>query len=207
VAAPLSGRVLGGARVIALDLLWLRAELRRQQGYTLELPALYRTIAALDPANPRVWEFHADVLLANLPLASAGEADGGWRFAREGLELLLDGRRANPDNERLAFTLAYHLAETVSDRRPAIWRTRVAETFGKDPLQWADALLRQFHRRPDHTGRTDALLAIVLDRRAAEAQGAEAAALRSEADRLRTHLRTAHGMDLQPERPLQDHDR
>jgi len=191
---------------VALDLLWLRAELRRQQGYTLELPALYRSITALDPQNPRAWEFHAEVLLSNLPLAAAGDPDGGWRYARQGLQLLVQGRHHNPDAEGLAFVQAMHLARAVSDERPADWRDRIRESFDRDALEWATSILRPFNGRPGHAGRTCALLAMVLDRRSAETDGPAAAAFSAEAVRLRTHLRVGHQMDLDTDEPLLEHD-
>lgn len=194
--ATRAGLVLGGARAVALDLLWLQTELRRQQGYTLELPARYRAITALDPRNARAFEHHADVLLGNLPLAAAGDPEAGWRFAREGFELLQTGRAANPDDEGLARALAYHLWWCTAGERPPEWRARVREAFGRDPLEWAGALAREWHARPDHHGLTDAVLVLVCDARADELDGPEAEALRAEAGRLRAHIRTAHGMDL-----------
>ena len=194
--ASRAGLVLGGARVVALDLLWLETELRRQQGYTLELPARYRAITALDPRNARAYEHHADVLLGNLPLAMAGDPEAGWQFVRQGFELLEAGRAANPDDEGLARALAYHLWWCTAGERPPEWRARLRDAFGRDPLEWAAALAREWHARPDHHGLTDAVLVLVCEARAAELAGPEAEALRAEAERLREHLRTAHRMDL-----------
>lgn len=186
-----AGILLGGARTVAVDLLWLRADLRRSQGYTLELPALYHVIAQLDPKNALAWEYHAEVLLANLPLTAEGDADGGWRFVRQGLQLLQLGLAHNPGHEPLTFQLAMHAARIVSER-PGAWRARAADTLGADPLQFAVDQLTPVVQRPNHLPRTAILLKIVLTRLADEAdaagRAADAAGLRARAAALQADL-------------------
>lgn len=186
-----AGLVLGGAQTVAVDLLWLRADLRRTQGHTLELPALYSLIAELDPKNPLAWEYHAEVLLANLPLTAEGDADGGWRFVQQGIQLLQRGLEYNPGDEALTFQLAMHAARIVSER-PGSWRTQAAEVLGADPMQFAAAQLTPVVERPDHQPRTAILLKIVLTRLADEADArgdtATAAGLRARATAIQADL-------------------
>jgi hypothetical protein len=174
------GLMLGGARTVAVDLLWLRADLRRAQGHTLELPK-----------NPLAWEYHAEVLIANLPLTAADEPDGGWRYLREGLELLQRGRLHHPDNERLTFSLALHASRIVSER-PAAWRARAAEVFGNDPLIAAAAMLAPFATDERFEPRDAILLKIILTRLAQDAEALdrpdEAAALRAKVAALQAKL-------------------
>jgi len=142
------GLLLGGARTVAVDLLWLRADLRRTQGHTLELPALYSLIAELDPKNPLAWQFHADVLIANLPLTAAGDPDGGWRYYRAGLELLQRGLEHDPDSQALEFNLGLRLVHLVTDRPPE-WRQRATELLGADPAVSAAERLTAVWQRAD----------------------------------------------------------
>jgi hypothetical protein len=186
-----AGLILGGARTVVVDLLWLRADLRRTQGHTLELPALYNVIAELDPKNSLAWEYHADVLIANLPLTAAGEPDGGWRYFRSGLELLQRGLAHDPANQGLTYTLALH-ATRVATERPAEWRTQAGEVLGADPLEAAMVMLADAHARPGHEPRITILLKIVLGYMAVEASAAgrteEAALLRTTIAKLQAEL-------------------
>ncbi|MCI0341541.1 MAG: hypothetical protein L0216_10415 [Planctomycetales bacterium] len=201
--------LLGGARAVVLDLLWLRAEARRAEGRTLELPALLRTIAALSPRIERVWEFHADILALNLPLAAAGSPDQGAPFVVEGLRLLEEGLLWNPRSERLRRALAQHLLAACRTVRGPLLPARIAEAFGREPLAWAEALLREAASDPDHEPLTDAWRAVAL-RRIVERGGEEAARARDALESLIGHIREAHPRTydaLFSEQPAEDRGR
>ncbi len=183
--------VLGGARALVLDVLWLRAGARRAEGRTLELPALLRTIAALSPRIERVWEFHADTLALNLPLAASGDPERGARHVVEGLQLLLEGLRWNPGSERLRRALAHHLLAAGRPGRAPLVSVRISEAFGREPLAWAQALLREAASGPAHEPVTDVWWAVAL-RRTVERGGEEGARARVALERLLDHIRSAH---------------
>jgi hypothetical protein len=112
------GRSLGGWRILAVDVLFLRGEGLRKQGRTEELPAIYQSLLELDPGNEAVADMLAGEYVDNLlPTAPTPEARFAWW--REAWDVTLRALRAHPDSARLAFK-ASDLLLRVPDARPEL---------------------------------------------------------------------------------------
>ena len=79
--------LLGGFRGLAADWLWMRADSLQEEGKYFELAQLSAWIARLQPRSPGIWGYLAWNMAYNLS-ALAGDADGRWRWVREGVRLL-----------------------------------------------------------------------------------------------------------------------
>lgn len=112
------GRSLGGARVLALDALFLRAESLRLRGRAEELPALYQALVDLDPDNVAALDALAGELAENqLATAPGREAQAGWW--QQAWELVRHGLALHPESPTLAFRAA-DLLLRVPEQRPAL---------------------------------------------------------------------------------------
>jgi len=94
------GRSMGGARVFAIDAIFLRAEAQRRAGRVDEAAALYETALEMDPANEAATIFLVNVIADDL---MGQEPDpearlGWWRRARVLLETAL---RRHPESPSL----------------------------------------------------------------------------------------------------------
>ncbi len=116
------GRTLGGVRVLASDVLFLRADRLRAEGRYEEVPALYAAVQDLEPDNPAAADFLVAVqafdLLADAP-------DGRVRRARwdTAWDLLQRARARYPDDPSLMVREADLLLEVPTlhpDLVPAI---------------------------------------------------------------------------------------
>lgn len=112
------GRSLGGARVLAADALFLRAEALRRSGRLEELPALYQTLVELDPLNTDALEVLAGEL-AEQALPAAGTLAGRLAWWREAWSLLERGMRLNPGSAALAVRAA-DLLLRVPEEQPGL---------------------------------------------------------------------------------------
>jgi hypothetical protein len=122
---------MGGLRVVFIDALFLRAEALRAKGRFDEVPALYRTVLALDPGNAAAYDHLAAVTAYDvLPLATTLEDRIEWWNAA--YELVVEGLRANPGSARLLYR-QFDLFRTASLDRGL--RSAVAEWLpeGEDP--------------------------------------------------------------------------
>jgi len=90
------GRLLGGVltgsfRPLLLNYAWMRSDILYGEGRWDELQVLYRSMLALYPDNRRAREFLGWHLAFNLK-NEAFDPELGWRYAREGLEILMGTR-------------------------------------------------------------------------------------------------------------------
>lgn len=94
------GRSAGGLRVLASDVLFLRAEQLRREGRIEEVPALYESIMRLEPTNPAAVEFLAGIQGYDLVSTASDEKTrlGWWTSA---WDLLEGGRKLFPDDPSL----------------------------------------------------------------------------------------------------------
>jgi hypothetical protein len=87
------GRSMGGARVVLVDALFLRAEALRRRGRLEDLPTLYGTVLDLDPGNEAAFDHLASVYAFDLPVEAARPEDRaawwreGWDAVEKGLEI------------------------------------------------------------------------------------------------------------------------
>lgn len=112
------GRSLGGARVLAVDALFLRAEALRLRGRAEELPALYQALVDLDPDNVAALDALAGELAEN-QLATAPGAPAQAAWWQRAWELVQHGLAVHPDSPTLAFRAA-ELLLRVPEQRPAL---------------------------------------------------------------------------------------
>jgi hypothetical protein len=89
-----TGRLLGSVltgpfRPLLLTYLWIRSDILWGQGRRDELHQLYRVMVALYPNNEQAREFLGWLLAFNLKSEEENDALG-WRWAEEGLNILVD---------------------------------------------------------------------------------------------------------------------
>ncbi|MEN8148633.1 MAG: hypothetical protein ABFS86_02350 [Planctomycetota bacterium] len=99
--APMSAaRVpLGGFEPLAVSFLWTRALELEAAGGLSRAVANYRLITELSPHVGPAWALPAHVLVWTD--SECGDAERGWRWVREGLDLLDRGLALNPDDPYL----------------------------------------------------------------------------------------------------------
>ena len=110
------GQSMGGARVMAIDALFLRAEAQRKAGRIEDAAALYRTVLDLDPANEAATIFLVNVYVDEMiPLiADPEQRHVWWLQARDLLETALTRR---PDSAPLHARAAGILLDELQFRR------------------------------------------------------------------------------------------
>ena len=109
---------LGGARVLVVDALFLRAEALRMDGRADEVPPIYRRILELDPGSDAAIDFLADVEAHDL-LGLAPSPEARVRWWSEASDLVAQGLRKNPRSARLHWRAAELLLH-VPEREPAV---------------------------------------------------------------------------------------
>lgn len=95
------GRSLGGVRVLASDVLFLRADRLRAEGRLDEVPALYRAVQDLQPTDTAAADFLVALLAYDL-VADAPDAAVRWGHWERAWELLQHARARHPDDPSLA---------------------------------------------------------------------------------------------------------
>ena len=99
------GRSLGGLRVMASDVLFLRAEKLREEGRLEEVPALYEAVMDLEPDNPAAPEFLAATQGFDM-VADAPDAASRFRRWEDAWDLLERARSLHPDDPSLRLAAA-----------------------------------------------------------------------------------------------------
>lgn len=100
-------QTLGVFRGWAIDVLWLRALERRDQGALHESMQLAHWITKLQPYFPRVWNFQSWMLAFEMALDSR-DPDQRWIWVREAIDLLRGpALRANPLSSEIHHQLSY----------------------------------------------------------------------------------------------------
>ncbi len=112
------GRSLGGWRVVALDVLALRADGLRRQGRLEELPQLYEAMVELDPGNAAATEALADAIAEQVLPGTSTPALRRERWL-EAWGLLERGLAAHPDSALLAMRASGLLLD-VAEREPGL---------------------------------------------------------------------------------------
>jgi tetratricopeptide (TPR) repeat protein len=112
------GASMGGARVMLIDALFLRAEALRRAGRIEDAADLYRTVLELDPANQAailhlVGTYVDEILPQGVDLA---DRFAWWQAARA---LLLHALRLHPDAPRLHHRMAVLILD-AGDADPAL---------------------------------------------------------------------------------------
>lgn len=132
---------LGAFRGLLANALWLRATAQQEQGRYFEAVQLAEWIAALQPRQPRVWQFLAWNLAYNIAGCFTEPADR-WRWVQRGLELLRDRALViNPRAPELYAELAIFYQHKLGlDLDPAHRHYKA---------EWAAQMVRLLGRAPD----------------------------------------------------------
>src|SRR5262245_11501770 len=92
------GIAMGAFRGLFVNMLWIRANDRKQEGRYFDAVDLARTITRLQPRFPRVWAFHAWNLAYNISVAT-NTPEERWNWVSQGIRLLRDeGIPKNPSD-------------------------------------------------------------------------------------------------------------
>ncbi len=124
--------VLGPFRGLAVDVLWYRANQRKEQGKYFEANQLSQWITKLQPRFAQVWAFHAWNMAYNISVATH-TADERWDWVNKGIALLRDeGIPNNPRSVRLYRELGwifFHKLGQSSDEMHWYYKRRMAEEW------------------------------------------------------------------------------
>lgn len=137
------GRSAGGLRVLASDVLFLRAEQLRREGRIEEVPALYEAVMRLEPENPAAVEFLAGIQAYDL-VNGAPDAEARRRWWNAAWDLTEEGRRLFPDDPSLLLRQADLLLD-VPVRHPDVLAA-VAERVADAPQHGLGLLLEAARR-------------------------------------------------------------
>lgn len=92
------GIAMGAFRGLFVNILWMRANDRKNEGRFYDAVDLAKTITKLQPRFPRVWAFHAWNLAYNISVTTSTESER-WNWVQQGIRLLRDeGIQANPND-------------------------------------------------------------------------------------------------------------
>jgi hypothetical protein len=92
------GIAMGAFRGLFVNILWIRANDRKQEGRYYDAVDLAKTITRLQPRFPRVWAFHAWNLAYNISVAT-NTPEERWNWVSQGIRLLRDeGIPKNPND-------------------------------------------------------------------------------------------------------------
>jgi hypothetical protein len=106
-------QVLGWARGIIIDVVWIRMEALKQQGRFFELVQLADWACKLAPRIPEVWDIQSWNMAYNVSSQVDWLVDR-WAWVRSGIELLRDeGIPANPNAVDLYFSLAFMIQHKI----------------------------------------------------------------------------------------------
>lgn len=186
---------LGGARALAVNALWVRAEHRRLTQEFWDLPQLYRLIQACQPRLGEVFHYHALVLAFDAAAQERSEA-ARYEWNRMGLETIQRGLAHNPRADILHYGQAVILLArtTLGDERAfarRFQRDRPLNPQGLAPLAFARQTLSRARALNDHDPSIDHLSLTILAAMIRRAQG-DAAELRAEAADVAAHMAQRH---------------
>ncbi len=122
---------LGGARSIAAEVVWFRADRLQEEGRYVELAQLASTLAFLEPHTPEVWSYAAWNLAYNVSFMMPTHEDR-WRWVHAAIRLLRDrGLELNPREPELYRELAWMFELKIGtdlDSAAATYREKWRET-------------------------------------------------------------------------------
>jgi hypothetical protein len=161
-------RVSGGApplgvlNVLAVDLLWLRADGLYAEHRWPEMAAAYEMAGRIEPRLAAAFEFRGFHLAYNLASSAASEADRD-RWVLAGIDVFSQGLSRNPSSASLRSWLG-HALFARSERWPSLTEKLRAKR-GRDPWDEAADLLGSVAAESPDDGRAVIWLADVLEAR------------------------------------------
>lgn len=141
------GIAMGAFRGLFVNMLWMRANDRKNEGRYYDAVDLARTITKLQPRFPRVWVFHAWNLAYNISVAT-NTPEERWNWVNQGIRLLREeGIPKNPNEMMLYKELAWlhlHKVQGVMDDANPYYKRKFAEEWtavmGAPPRRTADSM-------------------------------------------------------------------
>lgn len=108
---------MGAFRGLVVDILWMRADILKQQGKFFDAKQLAEWITTLQPRFAAVWDFHAWNMAYNISVAIPNsQPEERWRWVRNGYELLRDRAiKLNPSSIILYRSLAWIFQHKIGD--------------------------------------------------------------------------------------------
>lgn len=106
---------LGTFRALAIDWAAIRAESMKNEGKVYEAMQLHKTICALAPRFPKVWQYAAWNMAYNISV-SQYTPEARWQWVQNGIKLLRDeGLKYNPRSVSLYKELAWIYWHKIGD--------------------------------------------------------------------------------------------
>jgi hypothetical protein len=108
---------MGAFRGLVVDILWMRADMLKQEGKFFDAKQLAEWITTLQPRFAAVWDFHAWNMAYNISVAIPNsQPEERWRWVRNGYELLRDRAiELNPNSIILYRSLAWIFQHKIGD--------------------------------------------------------------------------------------------
>lgn len=126
------GIAMGAFRGLFVNMLWMRANERKNEGRYYDAVDLARTITKLQPRFPRVWVFHAWNLAYNISVATNTPQER-WNWVNQGIRLLREEAIPKNPNELLLYReLAWihlHKVQGVMDDANAYYKRQFAKEW------------------------------------------------------------------------------
>lgn len=124
----------GPLRGLLINHLWMRIEELKQEGKFFEINELARTVTALQPRQPDVWQFHAWNMAYNVSVQTYTPEER-WDWVNKGIRLLREqGLVYNPKAVKLYRELTwifFHKFGQYSDDMHWYYKRRLAREWGE----------------------------------------------------------------------------
>jgi len=138
------GSAIGALRGIFVDVLWIRANIMKEDGLFYEANTLAELITKLQPRFASVWMFHGHNMAYNISVATHTQAER-WEWVKKGIDLLRrEALVYNPNNVDLYRELSYyflHKIEGVSDDAHLYYKRMLCDEWhnllGEPPADYA----------------------------------------------------------------------
>jgi len=141
---------MGVAGVLGADLVMLRAEALYEEGRWAEMRTAFEALGNLQPRLASAWEYRGWHLAYNLA-GGARDATARARWVVEGVQVLEEGLRRNPDSTELKYYLG-HVLLARSEKWPEVDRA-LRRHLGTDPAERSIQLMRAAFEQDPGNGR------------------------------------------------------
>ena len=141
------GTTIGALRGLIVDILWIKVNIRKDQGLFYEVMADAELITKLQPRFAAVWAFHGHNMAYNISVATHTEAER-WEWVKAGIRLVRnEGLRHNPNDLVLHKELAFwhaHKLEGVADDAHLFYKQQFCDEWhrllGRPPETWDERI-------------------------------------------------------------------
>ncbi|TVQ52373.1 MAG: hypothetical protein EA377_10325 [Phycisphaerales bacterium] len=151
------GTAIGALRGIIVDYLWIKINIRKEQGLYFDIMADAELITQLQPRFAAVWAFHGHNMAYNISVTTHTEQER-WEWVNAGIRLVRNrGLRYNPNNlvlhRELSFWFAHKIEGVVDDAHLYYKREFAREwhyVLGEPPVDYESRIewIRQIAEAP-----------------------------------------------------------